>query len=135
MYRLKCKACGDYLEVEMPMQKLHQWNPKFEGVKKIDNYSALENGRCEKLPNPRYGREKYRLHIRKLKVYYVNVADTVACHSKCFFVSHNPFFFWKVFTFQIFSGLLIIIMSKLGRINDCPFWSFLEGCVVRGKCS
>ena len=93
MYRLKCKACGDYLEVEMPMQKLHQWNPKFEGVKKIDNYFAPENGRCEKLPNPRYGREKYRLHIRKLKVYYVNVADTVACHSKCFFRISQSFLF------------------------------------------
>ena len=90
MYSLKRKACEDYLEVERPRQKLFKWNPKFETVKTfLDNYFAPENGRCEKLPNPRYGREEYRLPIwlSKLKVYCVYVADTIACHGKCFFES------------------------------------------------
>ena len=98
MYSLKRKACVDYLDVEMPMQKLHKWNHKFEGVKTfLDNYFAPENGRCEKLPNPRYGREEYRLPIwlSKLKVYCVYVADTIACHSKLFFESQQPICFRK----------------------------------------
>jgi hypothetical protein len=85
MYSLKRKASDDYREVERPKQKTHKWNPKYEEVKSfLENYFAPENGRCEKLPNPRYGRDEYRLPIwlTKVKVYCVYVADAVACKSK-----------------------------------------------------
>ena len=89
MYSLKRKACDDFREVERPKQKIHRWNPKYEEVKTfLDNYFAPENGRCERLPNPRYGKEEFRLPIwlSKLKVFLVYVEDCLACHSKCLLI-------------------------------------------------
>ena len=89
MYTLKRKACDDFREVESPIQKLPKWNPKFEDVRTfLDNYFAPKNGRCEKLPNPRYGKEEFSLPIwlSKLKVFLVYSADSTACKSKCTFM-------------------------------------------------
>ena len=38
----------------------------------LNNYFAAENGRCEKLPNPRYGRDEYRLPTWLTKEYVYN---------------------------------------------------------------
>lgn len=89
MYSLKRKACDDFREVERPKQKIFKWNPKYEDVKTfLDNYFAPENGRCERLPNPRYGKEEFRLPIwlSKLKVFLVYVEDSIACQSKCLLI-------------------------------------------------
>ena len=74
-------------------------NKKFESVRMfLANYFAPENGRCEKLPNPRYGRDEYRLPIwlSKAQVYRVYTDDCEKCKGKFRFVpslifdSHEP---------------------------------------------
>ena len=78
MYSLKRKASDDREEVECPKQQKPKWNNKFETVRSfLNDYFAPENGRCEKLPNPRYGRDEYRLPVwlSKLKIYSAYVED------------------------------------------------------------
>ena len=41
-----------------------KWNKKYESVRAwLKTYFENENGKCEKLPNPRYGRDEWRLPI------------------------------------------------------------------------
>ena len=85
MYSLKRKAIDDSQEVECPKQKKYKWNNKFETVRTfLENYFAPENGRCEKLPNPRYGRDEYRLPVwlSKRKIYSVYKEDNINCQSE-----------------------------------------------------
>ncbi len=71
---LKRKASDDCREVEPRKQKTHKWNQKYEEINSfLEYYFAPKNARFENLPNPRYGRDEYRLPIwlTKIKVYCV----------------------------------------------------------------
>ncbi len=62
-----------------------RWNSKYESVRVfLENYFSDENGRCEKLPNPRYSREELRLPIwlSKVEVYRIYKHDCEKCGGK-----------------------------------------------------
>ena len=69
---LKRLVDGDGAEDHGRQLKKQRHNMKFESVRAfLENYFAPENGRCEKMPNPRFGKEEYRLPtwLTKAKIY------------------------------------------------------------------
>ena len=76
---------ADGTETSNRQQKRQRVNVKYESVRAfLSTYFSPENGRCEKLPNPRFGRDEYRLPIwlTKKKLYRVYCADAEACGGK-----------------------------------------------------
>ena len=85
MCQVKRQVEWDGTETNKREVKKARMNPKFESVRAfLANYFAPENGRCEKLPNPRYGREEYRLPIwlSKTAIYNSYKKDCEASGSK-----------------------------------------------------
>ena len=70
LYTLKRQASENSSVASGRTPKAPRHAPKYEmAVAFLTNYFASENGRCEKLPNPRYGRDEYRLPIWLTKEY------------------------------------------------------------------
>ena len=70
LYGLKRQASDDNSTASGRIAKTPRYKSKSEPCRAfLENYFADENGRCEKLPNPRYGREEYRLPVWMTKQY------------------------------------------------------------------
>ena len=112
MYALKRKACDDRSEHEPQQAKHHKRNPRFEQIYTfLSNYFSEENGRLEKLPNPRYGRQEFVLPtwLSKRKIYCVYVADCIQC--KC---ESTVFMMIRVFIL-----ILIVINHSVRYLTHC----------------
>lgn len=63
-----------------------RFNRKYEQVRAFfENYFHEDNGRCEKLPNPRFGHDEWRLPVwlKPTKVYKVYCDDCKNCSGTC----------------------------------------------------
>ena len=86
MTKLKRELNKDGTETGQRQSKKPRFNQKSEAARAfLANYFSEDNGRCEKIPNPRFGREELRLPIwlTKAKVYEVYKDDCENCKSKC----------------------------------------------------
>ena len=60
--KLRREASEDSTIVTGRQQRRPRCKQKYDEIYAfLENYFSPENGRCEKLPNPRYGSDEYRL--------------------------------------------------------------------------
>lgn len=85
MVSLKRGVEGEELILRVPKQP--RVRVKAEQVLAfLTEYFKDENGRLEKLPNPRYGRDEWRLPpwLTKVELFKYYSADCVSAGRKCF---------------------------------------------------
>ena len=79
---IRSEVLDDTVNTSSRRPKSVRFNTKYEQVRAFfEMYFHEDNGRCEKLPNPRFGHDEWRLPIwlKPLKVYKIYCEDCENC--------------------------------------------------------